>query len=487
MLAPRLGCRRLSCPPAASRRLGLGRSPTACRLAAPRPLQSAAGDKAEAGVVLSDQRHDDDLLTRDELKEGSRKYQRTLSSFTWERWASHRSTWRYLRHMRGIFKSSIVRGLQQPLLYVGSLATMVCFYEQLLQDGSLPGVFPSLQIPTAPFDLTTFALALLLVFRTNTSYDRFEDVCSLWGSMANRSRDIMRQLLAGGLRGSADSPLPPAMFRWVVAFTRALKAQLTEDSDLRAELQGILEPAELDQLCASWHPPSFALAVLSELVGHAGASGLREVQCTRLDETLSAFEDVVGACERILRTPIPLSYTRHTSRFLVIYLSALPLGLWSGCHWATIPLAMVIAFLLLGIEEIGVQIEEPFGLLPLEDLCHEIEGDLFGMLRESTAAKATAASAATAAAAGVGGQGMERAASNIASNIEAIARRKVDSTRSAVVPSGGLVAGSSGAGKYGVPSGVPVEWAEMSGRARQASVPAASADAIFSSLDEGEV
>jgi hypothetical protein len=56
---------------------------------------------------------------------------------------------------------------------------------------------------------------------------------------------------------------------------------------------------------------------------------------------------------------------RHTSRFLVMWLAFLPFSLWDACHWVTIPAAGIIAFLLLGIEEIGVQIEEPFGILPL--------------------------------------------------------------------------------------------------------------------------
>lgn len=39
----------------------------------------------------------------------------------------------------------------------------------------------------------------------------------------------------------------------------------------------------------------------------------------RMDENLTVFADVTGGCERILRTPIPLSYTRHTSRFMMIW------------------------------------------------------------------------------------------------------------------------------------------------------------------------
>lgn len=56
---------------------------------------------------------------------------------------------------------------------------------------------------------------------------------------------------------------------------------------------------------------------------------------------------------------------RHTSRFLVIWLGFLPFTLWRACHWVMVPAAVLISFLLLGVEEIGVQIEEPFGILPL--------------------------------------------------------------------------------------------------------------------------
>ncbi|KIY95166.1 hypothetical protein MNEG_12797 [Monoraphidium neglectum] len=88
-----------------------------------------------------------------------------------------------------------------------------------------------------------------------------------------------------------------------------------------------------------------------------------------MDGNLTAFEDILGTCERLLRTPIPLSYTRHTSRFLVIWLALLPFTLFGSLGLATPPLCLMIAFLLLGIEEIGVSIEEPFSILALEAVC----------------------------------------------------------------------------------------------------------------------
>jgi predicted membrane chloride channel (bestrophin family) len=94
----------------------------------------------------------------------------------------------------------------------------------------------------------------------------------------------------------------------------------------------------------------------------------------RMDDMVCKLVDYLGACERIFRSPIPLVYTRHTARFLTSFMVLLPLALWgpmagSWNHWATIPATTILAIFLFGIEEIGIQIEEPFGILPLEALC----------------------------------------------------------------------------------------------------------------------
>jgi predicted membrane chloride channel (bestrophin family) len=91
-----------------------------------------------------------------------------------------------------------------------------------------------------------------------------------------------------------------------------------------------------------------------------------------MDMNLTAIEDVAGTCERILRTPIPLSYTRHTSRFMILWLSALPFALWEPLQWGMVPSCLVISLLTLGVEDIGVLIEEPFSILPLEQICSTI-------------------------------------------------------------------------------------------------------------------
>ncbi|CAL5220587.1 g2627 [Coccomyxa viridis] len=116
-------------------------------------------------------------------------------------------------------------------------------------------------------------------------------------------------------------------------------AHVREDCDLEPHLQRTLLPNEKEALLASEHRPNFILRIMAEVVWQAD---LMEGQ--------------------MLKTPIPLSYTRHTSRFSVLVLL---FSLWPACGGTFVPASGIISFLLLSIEEIGVQIEEPFGNLPI--------------------------------------------------------------------------------------------------------------------------
>mmetsp|Transcript_58696 Transcript_58696/g.154249 ORF Transcript_58696/g.154249 Transcript_58696/m.154249 type:complete len:183 (+) Transcript_58696:1784-2332(+) len=135
---------------------------------------------------------------------------------------------------------------------------------------------------------------------------------------------------------------------------------------------------------ASNNRQCYALQKLGETVrSYSSDVGMEGSDRMRMDQTLSVLMDNVGACERIFKSPIPLTYTRHTSRFVGYWLALLPLALYgvdtSWNHVATIPLSTVIVFFLLGIEELGTQIEEPFGILPIEAFC---EGSIGGVLNE---------------------------------------------------------------------------------------------------------
>merc|ERR1719183_954819 len=87
----------------------------------------------------------------------------------------------------------------------------------------------------------------------------------------------------------------------------------------------------------------------------------------------------VGACERILSTPIPVGYTIHTARFLFLWLLLLPLALEQQLGLGTVFGEVVLGFGLLGIEDIGIMLEEPFCVLPLEAMCNKIARESRGL------------------------------------------------------------------------------------------------------------
>lgn len=320
------------------------------------------------------------LYDRDIVKEESRKYRRTV--FTFENWAAHRSERRYKRHVLQLFQSRIVRGLLPPLVTLTGIATFVAVYQTLLESGTLPASFPKITFESGPFSSTSFALSLLLVFRTNTSYARWLEARTIWGGITNRSRDIVRQAIT--FTPPEETELVEMYKRWSIAYSKTLMCHLREDEDYNIVLKDVLKPDELQMLLAATHRPNYVLQVLSELIEQSNTVSPERF---RMDQNLTFFHDAHGACERILKTPIPLSYTRHTSRFLVIWLAALPFTLWKSCHLAMIPASGIIAFLLLGIEEIGVQIEEPFSILPLEAICTTIETNCHEMTKNAAKIK----------------------------------------------------------------------------------------------------
>ena len=87
------------------------------------------------------------------------------------------------------------------------------------------------------------------------------------------------------------------------------------------------------------------LQCMSHIIEKAGCN---DFQALQMQQNITTFEDILGGCERLLRTPIPVSYTRHTSRFLLLWLTLLPFSLYGKLEWATIPAVGFIALLLLG-------------------------------------------------------------------------------------------------------------------------------------------
>lgn len=291
--------------------------------------------------------------------------------FGFKRWDTHRLRSRHIRHILTLGGSRVFQQATPACLVITGVAALAPLVDYLFGPGTFPHISPT------PFTLTSAVLGLLLVFRTNASYDRYWEGRKLWARTIQCTRDISRQSLAW----IQDDALRMMALRYIVAFPISLKCHLVENSDFKGDLKSVLLPEELDDLLKANHKPLHVLQVLTDIQQSAGMS---EFRLTQMDINMTVFEDCLGACERILRCPIPASYTRHTSRFLIVFSALLPLVLWKEIGLSSIPATFMITYAMLGIEQIGVEIEEPFSLLPLGMLC-VLAGRDVSALAESSA------------------------------------------------------------------------------------------------------
>jgi len=279
----------------------------------------------------------------------------------------------YLRGAASSLKVGLVRGLAFDVGVVVAVAVAIAGLD-------FSGFF-KLRLSPLPLALTAPVIALLIAFRTNAAFARWSEARSLWGGLVARVRDLTRQ-------GTSLPSWEKGRYRFsalAVAFAYALKAHLAEIAvgrdesekergELRADLGALLGRLEADEIMRAAHKPHAVTKIMTRVLGEANLEpGLQ----ARVDEGISDLLDYVGLSERIVKTPIPLLYTRLAARALCGWLFFLPpvlLGL--GLAFSQVVAATALAAtLLLAADEVGVRIEEPFSVLPLAAICDGLRAE----------------------------------------------------------------------------------------------------------------
>lgn len=283
--------------------------------------------------------------------------------YKYEDWVEHRSSLRHLRHLLSSASSRVILSLVPPVIAFTTVAVVVASYNTAVFWDLLPEFFPTLRASSLPYQLTAPALALLLVFRTEASYSRFEEGRKAWTKVISGTNDFARQVIVSV---ETDSVLKTALLQYILAFPIALKCHLIHGSDIGGDLENLLEDDDLDLVLSSNHRPRCIIQFISQSLQ---LLNLESSTRTTLESKVTCFHEGIGVCEQITSIPIPLSYTRLTSRFLVLWHLTLPIILWDDCHWIVVPATFISAASLFCIEEVGVLIEEPFPMLALDELC----------------------------------------------------------------------------------------------------------------------
>lgn len=291
-------------------------------------------------------------------------YRRLFTHETWERYTCQAPLKRWWRTMADWRFSKVSTSIMPEVLLSFVWALFVSKLLRMLVATKLLALTSEMWVPLS---LQGTAIGLMLVFRTNSAYVRLDEAREKWGKLLMLLREI-------AIKASVSLPIDVVcnVCRYLCAFSWSLRDKL-RDGDTRDDILCLL----LSDKEAAWvrTQRSRPLAIenlLRRLFSKEYQTGRLDANVhNSLDSDLEQIDGIVESCERLFSSPIPPNMARHGLRSLTIWIMALPVvlahsmnplinGLWTAAT----------AYIYLGVEELGCQVEQPFQIMPLWQLCH---------------------------------------------------------------------------------------------------------------------
>jgi putative membrane protein len=272
-------------------------------------------------------------------------------------------TW--LQMIFAFHKSDTLRILWKEICYIAIFTFLITFLILRFTPGN-----KDLEKLISVYSLVGFVISLLLIFRTNTAYDRWWEGRKKWGELVNDTRNFSVKL-STMLTDAEDRDF---FMRMIPNFVFAAKESLRSDVNLD-ELQ--LLPDELAFINTKKHQPlSIIQLIYKKLIEAKKNNIISDQDFLILDKNCNKLMDSLGACERIRNTPIPFSYSLFIKKFIFIYVTTLPLALVTNYGYFSVLIATFIFYVLVSIEVLAEEIEDPFGDddndLPTDLICEKI-------------------------------------------------------------------------------------------------------------------
>lgn len=250
-------------------------------------------------------------------------------------------------------------------------------------------------LEVAPHEIAGAALGLILILRTNSGYDRWWEARKLWGGIVNQSRNLAISALS---YGPADQTWRDQLVRWAAVFPHVARCSLRGERE-SPEIVELVGRESAERIATADHMPSFVAlkigTLLREACDHHKLCGFAFMQ---IDKERALLIDHIGACERILKTPLPLVYSIKIRRLITLFMFSLPLALLHRMNndWLVPVITMLVAYPLISLDQIGVELQNPFAKqnlshLPLGDISATIERNLTGLLKANPGVSANVA------------------------------------------------------------------------------------------------
>ena len=247
-------------------------------------------------------------------------------------------------------KSDTFRTLFPLIVAIGAYSGIIGYLEieywKLAQESYIKNI-------TIMHGMLGFVISLLLVFRTNTAYDRWWEGRKLWGSLVNNSRNFAIKLSAI-LKDENDR----AYFRKMIPGYASILHKHLNNNDTSKQL---FEDVDLEIDHHKHKPNQVAKMLFHKINDLYTSKKITGDQLIILNAEVQSFTEICGACERIKNTPIPYSYSAFLKKFIFFYVMTLPFGYAFSLGYYVVPVVVFVFYVLASLELIAEEIEDPFG------------------------------------------------------------------------------------------------------------------------------
>ena len=270
---------------------------------------------------------------------------------------------------QGTILPSVLSYMVWMLLWTGSLLFVFKFFELQFELGGQLHTFLGV------------ALVFLLVMRTNSSYDRYWEGRKQLGALGITARNLA--VKSNSVIPDSEQGFRTEITSLIGAYVLCVKEHL-RDGITQKELKG-LSPANLEGLEKFSNPPNGILCILGKrLHSCIDQKWMAPPEFGSFNSSLDDLQAVLRALDRIRFTPLPFAYVNQLKVFMMIYLGTLPLVLIPQFDYLTLIGMFFAVYAFVGIEEIGLEIEDPFGDdpndLPVEQICQGTKRDVAEIL-----------------------------------------------------------------------------------------------------------
>lgn len=271
-------------------------------------------------------------------------------------------------------KADTFRKLLPMIIFIGLYSGIVAFLEQSVWKLPVTSPIKNLSLIHTTLGLV---ISLLLVFRTNTAYERWWEGRKIWGGLVNSSRNLAMKI-------KVLVPEDQVYYRIMIPnFAYALKNHL-RSQHIPGELN-TTEDFDPFEFSSDDHVPNeLATRILARIYAEKQVRAEGMEWMLYFKDDIDNFTNATGACERIRKTPIPFSYSVFLKKFIFVYVMTLPFAYVFLLNYWVIPVVCIVFYVLASLELIAEEIEDPFGSdandLPTDQLSYTIQSSVEAIL-----------------------------------------------------------------------------------------------------------